>query len=105
MSEPITFERDGFTYGLLAGSTTKAEDGRRYVYLWEKHYATEDDLRAAGFVRVPSMKELAKILRESDEKFRHKYTSTADGVYVTRTPDIRLQWLTRAILRALGVQS
>jgi len=69
MSEqPITFERDGRGKVLLTGYErpfTNRETGETVQGVFYDGYATDADLRAAGYVRVPSVEDLDAIIADA----------------------------------------
>lgn len=93
MSEPIMFERDGDKCTVMVNRRAVHYDLDGGGYPVEIiSDATEDDLRAAGYVRVPSVDRLAAIIAIARTDARVLFVPDMDA------------YLARAILRALGVQ-
>ncbi len=62
--EPITFVRDGLLFALRAVAIKPVNVSARETTVNRR--VSDDDLRAAGYVRVPSAEELAKAIYETD---------------------------------------
>jgi len=112
LSEPITFERDGVVYCLrfvpLAYQEYVTHVTARSVLYTISYPATSAELAAAGYMRVPSVEELAKILflyttpgleRPMDGHEWYWDNEAPDGVKEMYREDAR------AVLRALGVET
>ena len=97
LSKPITFEQSGRTFAIGV-----LEDYPRFVE--GSRYATPTDLAAAGYMRVPSVEELARALYSVED-----VAATTYGVDVMpwerSKEEIREEYreTARAVLRALGV--
>ncbi len=78
----ITFEEDGLTYTLRVdiAETVCDENGPAFPRLVDGRNATADDLLAAGYVKVPSVEELADAIRDGLWSGMLDYTSAARSV-------------------------
>jgi hypothetical protein len=94
MSKPITFEREGATCVLWVAVC----EGWNQT---QERPATPADLATAGFVRVPGVEELARILYEAEYPDPPKLT-TWDRREEKARDEYRRR--ARAVLRALGVE-
>ena len=94
MSEPITFERDGVLQLLWVDS----------LYGVALRPATSEDLAAAGFIRAPSVEELAKALYSVEDLAATTYGADLMP-WERRSEETRTEYreMARAVLRALGV--
>ena len=108
LSERITFERDGVVYCLrfvpLAYQEYVTHVTARSVLYTISYPATSAELAAAGYMRVPSVEELARALYSVED-----VAATTYGVdlmpWERRSEETRTEYreTARAVLRALGV--
>jgi len=90
--QPITFERDGETRLLMVRRSVPYPPPTRGFHI-EDDAATDDDLRAAGYVRLPSAEELARRMHAKNEsawpkKLRDKWDGEAREEYMPHAEEI-----------------
>ena len=111
MSEPITFERGGVVYCLrfvpLAYQeyvTYVTAEGALHTISYS-YPATSAELSAAGYMRVPSVEELAKALYSVEDVAATTYGADLMP-WERRKEETREEYRekARAVLRALGVK-